>query len=745
MQKKRMLRMGFLVLAFTAVTAAAQLRYMSREPIALRNGAGSAAFALVNAGTTTLPLALRTGPFTDDTSQMSLPAPTVAFTLEAGGPLPPAIAPGATVRVEASINGMSGTGAAGAPLFNGTTDLGKLQVVEVDAPLDISITGKGDSDQPLVLPAGGTASLTIKNNDAEAYPVDWSFQIGGKELQSGELQLAPHGTSRIDLEPTEDLYSWTDNLRPSDKTGQLLLSLHGPPEMARELLPQRTLPVSLLMRKLSASWTSLWLHLFVALVLLLGGVLSLVGHSVLPNFLRKIALRRQIHELADPMRSMSPRVDSYVRALLRMERKRADLLLKRSSAISPAAGETLDLVAEGIARARRRLKVAERLDETRRRLDEASISAPPTVTDGIDGKLQMAATQLHSLALTDEDAGTAIRFLDSADRSLSMLGDTDALARLIATNFRDLKIRQKFLPYSYYNDLKTELPGLFEMLNQPFDDFRNIPRQMIFAIDYGVAALQNAFDYAVLRASTSQEATGSGSGLSARDRLLAHQKELVGLLGTLSWPALRELRTLVQEMRENIYEKDVLEEIGTPGQAEIAVDPQTVRAYMPVLFSIRFKDSRFDDAAALRRLTCKWNFPNELQEQDWRTCHFFTGRELKRGEGRDVTVSVRVESPKAAEAGAPIDGKAAGKPLRNSLSAMIELQRAERPSYSRASAEAVRFLIAYGVALAGLLSGALQQLAKLDFLPATIAILVLGFGADTVKNLLTQTSRKTVA
>jgi hypothetical protein len=76
---------------------------------------------------------------------------------------------------------------------------------------------------------------------------------------------------------------------------------------------------------------------------------------------------------------------------------------------------------------------------------------------------------------------------------------------------------------------------------------------------------------------------------------------------------------------------------------------------------------------------------------------------------------------------------------------MIEIHRAERPSYSYAFAEGVRFLVAFGVALAALLSGALQQLEKLDFLPATIAILAVGFGADAIKNLLMQTSKKSVA
>ena len=77
------------------------------------------------------------------------------------------------------------------------------------------------------------------------------------------------------------------------------------------------------------------------------------------------------------------------------------------------------------------------------------------------------------------------------------------------------------------------------------------------------------------------------------------------------------------------------------------------------------------------------------------------------------------------------------------LKRQIALQpRQTDREYSRLFAEGLRFFIAFGVALAGLLSGALEQLSKLDFLPATLAILALGFGADSVKNLLTQSPRK---
>ena len=74
------------------------------------------------------------------------------------------------------------------------------------------------------------------------------------------------------------------------------------------------------------------------------------------------------------------------------------------------------------------------------------------------------------------------------------------------------------------------------------------------------------------------------------------------------------------------------------------------------------------------------------------------------------------------------------------LQTTITLKRTAHRDKARLVAEVLRFLIAFGIALAGLLSGALDQLSKLDFLPATIAILALGFGANSIKNLLTQPS-----
>jgi hypothetical protein len=62
------------------------------------------------------------------------------------------------------------------------------------------------------------------------------------------------------------------------------------------------------------------------------------------------------------------------------------------------------------------------------------------------------------------------------------------------------------------------------------------------------------------------------------------------------------------------------------------------------------------------------------------------------------------------------------------------------PSGLSSGQKSSAFAIAFAVALAGLLSGALEQLTKLDIIPASIAIIGLGFSASAIKNLLTQSA-----
>src|SRR5207253_6293098 len=109
-----------------------------------------------------------------------------------------------------------------------------------------------------------------------------------------------------------------------------------------------------------------------ALVLLFGGLLSFLGSSVLPIMQRKADLRTQVQDLANRTSTVSVRVDSYLRVLLRLERKRIESALTGASAWLPTSTDPLNQLPVFINTLSKRLAAAERLDELRRKHDQIS-------------------------------------------------------------------------------------------------------------------------------------------------------------------------------------------------------------------------------------------------------------------------------------------------------------------------------------------------------------------------------------
>jgi hypothetical protein len=770
MDLRKVLQLGCLVFA-CCTACAAQLTFQSNPPVRpaiLQRGSGTTDFVVENKGKASLPMMLSASVPMDEISHEALTAAKINLRLEPGTqPLPQAISPQTTLDIAADITDLTASVAAQIYIFNGNATLGEIEAVAADAPLNISIDGAGSSSTPLVFAYGRNVDVILKNVDPITYPIAWSFQVRGMS-QSGKLTLPAKGRSTIILIPQRSAYSVSDGVLPSHRTAQLLLSPDVP--VMHAIQPQTTRPllVNLTMQRTCTALTGIVSDIYVGVFLLIGGGLSVLASSVLPNMLRKASLRGQINDLADRTSSVSARVDSYLRVLLRLERKKIDMVLRSTKLYSLDASDSLDHVSSDLDRLTKRLAVAERLDDLRSKWEAGSAMAPPSVIGDVDAKLQAAADQMHTFALPDENVTAANKTLDDAAASLVSINDASAMAKQIAKNFADLKTRLSSFPFDY-SDLKTALSGVFTVLGGSFDDPERITSAMAYAIDHDIAAIQTALDYVVVRESVPQagsfKCTAPGSTISTR--LKNHKCELIELLGTMSWQALGDARTLVREMREGIYEEDVLEEIGRRNQAEVVCDTQKPRPYRPINFCIKFKDPRYNTAAAIDRLSCKWEFPSDLNEQGWKVCHFFQGYESPVGQnanpqspparqskergggpsplldapktlsGREINIKVTIQSQKGvrnqdqASLGAPRDN--------HEFSRTIEIQRGRQPrEYSRTAAEGLRFLIAFGVALAGLLSGAVGQLQKLDLVPATLAIIGLGFGADAVKNLLTR-------
>ncbi len=715
-----------------AFAAAAQPAIKPVAPILLRSGSGITHLILSNPTNAPIPLDLKTGPVTDSASGVRLPTPKITYALEPGEatPPPPQLKPGQSLTLVLSVASLTGTSSAHMQLFNADTELAPLDAVALDDLLAVTIDDAGSADTPLLSVYKKPALIRLKNSSSEFLALSWTLTIDGLPEGSGEVELPPTESRQIAITPDSRAYPPTDYLRPGVQTGRLELRLKAPAGVPPDLVPMKVLPVNLLLSGSTAAWTTLLSYLFVSACLMFGGLLSILASAVLPNIMRKIDLRRRLSILANRTSSISTRVDSYLRVLLRLERKNIDVLLGRVGPFSLTAVDQFEDITVAIDRLIKRLTVAERLDELRRRFEDASATAPPSISDTIDRILDLAAGQLHSFVLPDEDIDVANDLLDKAEASMKLLDDKDAQAKLIAANFIQLKGRLKAFPSSYWPDLKKALPGIFQILSEDFDDPRNIFPPMFFAIDHDIAAAQTTLNYAMVRATIPRGMAENcdSAGHAAMARLRDHECELINLLGTLSWKSLRGAAMLVQQMREDIYEDDVLEQIELK-RAKIVFDTQRARPFLPVYFSIAFDDPRFNGAAALDWLNIRWTFPNDLIEEGWKVCHYFQGDEAAPGARPKVAIRVEAESPRLNR--------------KSELSAQIELQPSSPPrEYSGAIAGTLRFLIAFGVALAGLESGAIDQLNKLGFLQATLAIIALGFGADAVKNLLTQSSSR---
>ena len=184
------------------------------------------------------------------------------------------LGPQQTIRIEAAITGFDAASEAAVTLFNGNTELGELRGTAIDVPLNIAIEGEGASNKNLGYTENTGATLTLKNGDAEAYPLKWQLLLDGRVIGESTTRIPPDGIARIPLPPNPDAYSWTDWVHPATKTATLILQLQGPEKFPQEMLPERALPVTLAMSPSSPLWTYARSYFYVAFVLFLGGILS---------------------------------------------------------------------------------------------------------------------------------------------------------------------------------------------------------------------------------------------------------------------------------------------------------------------------------------------------------------------------------------------------------------------------------------------------------------------------------------
>jgi hypothetical protein len=144
-------------------------------------------------------------------------------------------------------------------------------------------------------------------------------------------------------------------------------------------------------------------------------------------------------------------------------------------------------------------------------------------------------------------------------------------------------------------------------------------------------------------------------------------------------------------------------------------------------FSVHFQRPELNSCAAREEIRCEWDLGHDgLKEWGWEVWHYFPVKATQ-----DKPLRVTAKFTDAGGVAIASDGQPAV------IEKTFEVVPESPPKFGdRNTAEVVRLIIVLTIALLGLLSGAREQLLKLDLIPAAVAVFLLGFGADSIKNLL---------
>ena len=307
-----------------------------------------------------------------------------------------------------------------------------------------------------------------------------------------------------------------------------------------------------------------------------------------------------------------------------------------------------------------------------------------------------------------------------------------------------------------FEEIAQRVPGPANELSQIVDETSEISPAHYAAVDTAVEKRILMKDYALLRDGTTKNEVWT--------RLRGKEDTLLDLLQLQSWPAVRSARLLLREMQDDVYPERFKEKLREKA-ATIVMDPAVAYDQMPLQFCVCFHEDAIDQAAAKEEWTCEWAFGDELQETGWTVSHYYIlekptlfARFWRRFTGWFKPRRQATKSPLWNKSGISkkftvqaIFRDSHGDPLKdenseNSLTlpkVVTVYGNEQEPLFGdRTRTELLKLMAALLIAVFALVAGAREQFLKLDILPGLGAMFMLGFGADTIKNLLTKSESR---
>jgi hypothetical protein len=657
--------------------------------------AGSGAIVVRNSGDAPVKAALVAGTFFTEAGNEP-----VAIDAKIANPQEP-VGAGETVTIPIELANVTEPGAAKAELSGGGTKLGELRVVKKVFAFNVAPVGyEGKEPFPVHLVYGKPGTLTLMNDDAVTHSFVWSLRENDRELAKGQVPiLRPHATVDLTI-PAESAgpLRWLEGTLQAPASAARLI-LRAVPRGATggdEYWLAKEVPVQLRRTAGDGVDRDLWQIVWILGLLLAGGITSLYLTYWVPNTLKKVNVQARIEELTPKIHQLR-RTSVTLRVLLGVQRNQLRERLKSRNVLSL---DFLPLAAECEQRANalhRRIELAQKIEGLLMDIErewESGALLGPTLLNRAATLLRNAIAQLEQGELPDEKMRELEAQVEEAAQHLRPPVEDAQLKQEIVKRAEVLQERKEDL-----QPAAKEVAALAPALVATTVEKLVWPRDL-WILDYAVTKMEVAERVpAALRGS------------------------VLELLRLHALTAFHEAKRESRQLREGIVPEMLMEALKQK-KVRIELHPEQPQANALVSFDLVLLDPKLSSAIAKQTLTCRWDFGDGLHEDGWRVSHYF--RKPEKGASQP-THEYRVCAIVTDRLGESIAVDAVPVTVTRYRDELV---------WERTRIEWIRLGVALFVVLLGLLAGAKEQLAKLDFVTALVALFLLGVTADQIKNLL---------
>lgn len=654
-----------------------------------------------------------------------------------------------TLHLKLSVVRLWDAGQSTAILKNGEEDIptesgarrSVLTAVRIPASYGVQIEGAGDAPPEIVFSRGSKTLVRVLNNDAMNYRFQWQLRAGSRLSASANpyLELPSHGSAYLDLTDAKPGISLLEGGTIKDQlsAGELVFQPLLDADVGLPPIAPKILPLSLRLQYWSGGFQQAWNAFWIFLLLTLGGMTSIWVHCGMPNTTRALAMMRSVAELTAKLNGIGPDIASHSRVMLAGRLAGIETNLRSTWWIFPSFAATLDASDKELQTVTEWLNVAYDVSMVLRAAREKTQNGiPPTVLVWIREKCNCALSHFESGFTTPDELKEMQDDLAAAQQYLTAGSEGGALPDLE----RAIQEREERLA-PLLDSIEATFPKRFDGLCAQVRSQMGHQASPASYLDRDTLSLKvdllRQVSDLMKRAGTAATTSGRRAPAAAGDAepllLEINLPRALNYICTDAPETLRLAHLFVNEMRQGVYETDLLAEIkASPPRITVLQDPLECDSCAPVHFSVQFHRPLLNDAAAAGEWTCAWDFGDRtIRETGWDVYHWFRKTGL-----HQISVSIaNLDGDSVLSQALTLDVDVGVKDRR--LRWYRRFLKIGRP-HAETMLEASRLAMVLTIAVIGLVGSAQHQAQSLTLLQAAGAVFALGFGADTLKNLITQ-------